>query len=594
MDPSFGTIHPLQACTRFSLRSHWRVSAAILLLATGAAGFLGESLDSTVATAPLPKPATVMARSRRLSFSMPKKGRIWQPHLADASKLDLIERMGDGTLAQSSYFDVSLDLTQEEPHPPEPSERPAGVAALAVAANEEEASPFDLVLHDAEAASNTASRLQLGYVESAEPKVPVRGVPINVSVAAPQPLKQHLRRLVTLPVHEEALTDIEGTVDVPDAEFARLADSLGADSLKPGEELDVILGPHPDDVQKMQIVLARHVSRDQHERILARRDDGRFQEVADRHLYDRMTAEALAAEQEELDPEATKMSASDLAALSRATNEYPRLLQHLVKSHVPPRVRLQVVDLLRANGIHWDDDAKSARIDLVFRKVETGDQDLVSVTLHSDGKERHFYRYASQSGKAEFYDGSGRSASKTLMHKPVPAGQLGDGFGWRMHPILRTRKFHNGVDYRAPLGSPIVAAGDGVVIKISSEWGYGKYVRIQHDGGYTTTYAHIEGTPKGLKVGDRVAQGQVIAYVGSTGLSTGPHLYYELRVGGTYEDPTKAQMPAGTTLRGGALEEFRRQVDHVETIAERLRNSAASAAHRVADALVPGEGIKGE
>lgn len=594
VDPHFGTIHPIQTSPRFSLRSHWRVSAAILLLATGAAGFLGESLDRTVATAPLPKPATAMARSRRLSFSMPKKGRIWQPQLAEAAKLDLVERMGDGTLAQSSYFDVSLDLAEEEQNPPAPTQRPVGLANGAAPAQADGENPFNLVLNDAVAASRSGSRLQLGYVEGTPPKPPVLGVPINVSVAAPQPLTRHLRRLVTLPVHEEALTDIEGTVDVPEAEFARLASDLGARSVKPGEELDVILGPHPDDAQKMQIVLARHVSSNRRERILARCDDGHFQEVSDRELYERMAAEALAAEQSELDPDAAQLSPADRDALSQAANDYPQLLQHLVKSHVPPRVRLQVVELLKANGIHWDDDADLPRIDLVFRKVETGDQDLVSVTLRSDGKDRHFYRYVSQSGKVEFYDGAGRSVSKTLMHKPVPAGQIGDGFGWRVHPILRTRKFHNGVDFRAPLGSPILAAGDGVVVKIDYEGGYGKYIRIRHDGGYTTTYAHIEGTPKGLKVGDRVSQGEVIAYVGSTGLSTGPHLYYELKVGDSYEDPTKVQMPAGTTLRGGALAEFRQQVDHVETIAEHLRDSAKLAAHKVANALVPGDGVKGE
>jgi murein DD-endopeptidase MepM/ murein hydrolase activator NlpD len=153
-----------------------------------------------------------------------------------------------------------------------------------------------------------------------------------------------------------------------------------------------------------------------------------------------------------------------------------------------------------------------------------------------------------------------------LNHRPVPNGKLGDGFAWRIHPILGVKKFHNGVDFRAPMGSPIMAGGDGVVEKISWETGYGKYVRIRHDGGYETTYAHISATPSDLRVGERVTQGQVIAYVGSTGYSTGPHLYYELRVNGRYENPLTTQLPAGTNLTGKSLDNLRSQVSHVDNI----------------------------
>ena len=301
-----------------------------------------------------------------------------------------------------------------------------------------------------------------------------------------------------------------------------------------------------------------------------------------------MVAEALAHQAAEARSGPAQAVPKDVAALRDAAADYPKLIEHLARRNVPVKVSLQIVQLLRANGIHWSKTADVPQLDFVFRTAEQGEQELVSVTLKGKGRDRRFYRYVSDSGKPEFFDDAGRSVSKTLMHKPVSAGQLGDGFGWRVHPILRTRKFHNGVDYRAPMGSPIVAAGDGVVVKIDSETGYGKYIRIQHDGGYTTTYAHIEGTPKGLTVGDHVAQGQVIAYVGSTGLSTGPHLYYELRVGDTYKDPTKAEMPAGTTLRGRALEEFRQQIGRVETIASTIRATATSAAHSAVSALTPG------
>ncbi|WP_271025455.1 M23 family metallopeptidase [Rhizobium sp. RCAM05973] len=189
------------------------------------------------------------------------------------------------------------------------------------------------------------------------------------------------------------------------------------------------------------------------------------------------------------------------------------------------------------------------------------------IEFHADGDTHRFYLHKNSGEEpSEFYDEGGHSIAKSLVHRPVPNGTLGDGFAWRIHPILGVKKFHNGVDFRAPMGSPIQAAGDGVVEKISWETGYGKYVRIRHDGGYETTYAHISATPSDLRIGQRVTQGQVIAYVGSTGYSTGPHLYYELRVNGRYENPLTAQLPAGTNLTGKSLDSLRSQVSHVENI----------------------------
>lgn len=159
-----------------------------------------------------------------------------------------------------------------------------------------------------------------------------------------------------------------------------------------------------------------------------------------------------------------------------------------------------------------------------------------------------------------------RSGSQFLLRKPVAAGRLGDGFGWRIHPILLDRRFHRGVDYAAPFGSPIVAAGAGVVEKIDQEWGYGKYVRVLHDFGYETTYAHISSVPRGLHVGARVHQGQTIAYVGSTGLSTGPHLYYEVRINGRDVDPLRIRLRAGRILDGKMLEAFNEARFHTDIL----------------------------
>lgn len=584
-DCRFGAIHPRQHVIAYSVRAHWRISLALILLAAGSICLLTETITHSLGHLPKPQKSVVLARSRRQPVATPKTGRVWVPEIASAPrKLDLIERMGDGSLAHSSYFNVSLDLSAaDETISPLRAAYQEGISGD---------DPFGLVLRGAQQ-DPVASGALTGTGAKNSRVVPVLGEPINVSIASVKPAGQ-VRRLVALPAHDEALVDIEGAVDIPDREFDALAADLGARSIKAGEELDLLVRGGEQGQESLHIIFARHKTKSGKERLLARRDDGHFQVVGDRRLYDRLLAEALALEE-------TKASAKNVArpqdvkALSRAQQEYPALVSHLQRSNIPSRVGVQVVDLLRKNGIHWETEEKEPVIDVVFRKTEDGLEDLVSVAVNEGGHVQHFYRYAaSDDGQAEYFDDRGHSVSKQLMHKPVPAGQLGDGFGWRVHPILKVRKFHNGVDFRAPQGSPILAAGDGVVIKISSEPGYGKYVRIRHDGGYTTTYAHIAGTPKGLGVGQHVSQGEVIAYVGSTGLSTGPHLYYELRVGDRYADPTKAQMSAGTTLKGRALDEFQSQVKRVESIADVIKTSATSAAGAVAQALRPGSPHKAE
>ncbi len=195
-------------------------------------------------------------------------------------------------------------------------------------------------------------------------------------------------------------------------------------------------------------------------------------------------------------------------------------------------------------------------------------EEIAFLALNVEGKTRRYYRFTTpDDGAVDYYDEGGRSVTKLLLRKPFANGRQGDGFGWRVHPILGDRRFHNGVDFVGPAGSPIVAAGAGVVEKIDYQGGYGKYVRLRHDGGYETTYAHVAGFPAGLKVGQRVRQGQTIAYVGSTGLSTGPHLYYELKVNGHYADPTRIKLAGGRVLQGEVITAFQRERARMDALA---------------------------
>ena len=216
-----------------------------------------------------------------------------------------------------------------------------------------------------------------------------------------------------------------------------------------------------------------------------------------------------------------------------------------------------VADIVRICARDVDLNGPSGPTDFVSLLFATAAADsrstneLAYVSIGAGGQRHRFYRYADgERVEPDYFDESGRAAEALLLRKPVAAGRLGDGFGWRIHPVLGDRRFHEGVDYAAPFGSPIVAAGAGIVEAIDVQWGYGKYIRIKHDQGYETTYAHVSGYPTGIAVGARVHQGQPIAFIGSTGLSTGPHLYYEVRVNGRDVDPLRVRLPGHPT--GGA------------------------------------------
>ena len=150
-----------------------------------------------------------------------------------------------------------------------------------------------------------------------------------------------------------------------------------------------------------------------------------------------------------------------------------------------------------------------------------------------------------------------------MLRTPVDATRVSSKFGKRRHPILGYTRMHRGVDFAAPTGTPVRAAGRGVVVARHWKGNYGRYIRIRHGGGYQTAYAHLRRYAKRLRRGSRVAQGQVIGYVGSTGLSTGPHLHYEVIRDGRQINPMTLKLPSGIRLSGAALERFGERRDEI-------------------------------
>lgn len=196
--------------------------------------------------------------------------------------------------------------------------------------------------------------------------------------------------------------------------------------------------------------------------------------------------------------------------------------------------------------------------------VETGP--ILYAALWVSNQKIELYRYEAEDGPTDYLDANGKSARKALMRTPINGARLSSGFGMRKHPILGYSRMHQGIDFAAARGTPVLAAGDGVIERVGRNGSYGKYVRIRHNGTYQTAYAHLNGYAKGMKSGKRIRQGQVIGYVGSTGRSTGPHLHYEVLKNGKQINPRRLKLPTGRTLSGAELADFQAQVQKIQIL----------------------------
>lgn len=185
--------------------------------------------------------------------------------------------------------------------------------------------------------------------------------------------------------------------------------------------------------------------------------------------------------------------------------------------------------------------------------------DVIYAELDGKALSRGFYRHTPSDDRiTDYYDREGKSARKFLMKTPINGARLSSNFGYRRHPISGYTRLHKGTDFAAPSGTPIFAAGHGVVERASRYGGYGNYVRLRHANGYKTAYAHMLRYGPGIRAGRRVRQGDIIGYVGSTGASTGPHLHYEVHKDGKAVNPMQLKLPTGRVLDGEQLDAFER------------------------------------
>ncbi|WP_338721084.1 M23 family metallopeptidase [Devosia sp. XK-2] len=199
-----------------------------------------------------------------------------------------------------------------------------------------------------------------------------------------------------------------------------------------------------------------------------------------------------------------------------------------------------------------------------------GGDELLYVSLTLSGTKRELYRFTTDDGTVDFYDPDGETGKRFLNRRPLEGGgTLRSRFGYRIHPIFKTRKLHTGVDLAARTGTPIYASGDGVISYYKWQSGYGNKVEIQHVNGYETAYGHMSRYVDGLGVGSRVRQGQIIGYVGSTGQSTGPHLHFEIKINGNLVDPLSVKLPKDNVLAAQYRDEFDQTIAQITDLMAR-------------------------
>ncbi|MBK5948682.1 M23 family metallopeptidase [Rhodobium orientis] len=254
-----------------------------------------------------------------------------------------------------------------------------------------------------------------------------------------------------------------------------------------------------------------------------------------------------------------------------ALNLYESIYQTGMEQQIPVAL---INDLIRIFSFEVDFNTRvspSDKVEVFYALADERDpgsaKEILFASLTLKSNERRFYRFKTpDDGAVDYYDETGKSSKKFLMRKPMSRGKFRSGFGSRRHPILGYARMHKGVDWAAPRGTPVMASGNGVIEEAKWKSGYGRWVKIRHSNGYATGYGHMSGFAKGIQSGQRIRQGQVIGFVGSTGLSTGPHLHYEVMVNGRHVNPLRIRLPRGRVLTDDVLTSFEQERNHIDAL----------------------------
>lgn len=336
--------------------------------------------------------------------------------------------------------------------------------------------------------------------------------------------------------------------------------------LRAGEKLRVLLSPTPDGKrqQPVRVIVADDATIDA---VAALSDTGQYVAVDPKNVDNEVADD-------------TDSHVDDDAPGSISL--YQSVYETALRNNVPRPI---IDDLIRIYSFDVDFQRKvqpGDSFEVLYAGNEDGPasdsrNDVLYASLTVGGETKKMYRFQSpDDGVTDYYDESGKSANKFLVRKPVLTGRITSGFGLRRHPLLNYVKMHTGVDWAAPVGTPVYAAGNGVIEKEGWESGYGKFILIRHTNGYETAYGHMSAYARGTHEGEHVRQGQVIGFVGSTGLSTGSHLHFEIRINGRFVDPMRIKLPHGRELHGPILAAFEQERERLDKIMARKPTRVAA------------------
>ncbi|QWW67396.1 M23 family metallopeptidase [Rhizobium sp. WYJ-E13] len=393
----------------------------------------------------------------------------------------------------------------------------------------------------------------------------------NMTVSAPESITPQTEEFADdiLPVRQDttiakALADSGYPQPQADGMSGYIAPLLGTDTLSKGDVLRIGI------IQKgeqAKIIRASVYRSTRHLITVALDDRGRFVAGSEPPMLD---AIATAFEDNSFAPPAGQNLPRVYDGIYRAslsygmTKDMTALIIKLLASNVDFQAQLKPSDYLEAFFSVANSNGQA-----------TEDSELLYVNARFGDTLTRFYRFQDpEDGTIDYFDQDGKSIRQFLLRNPVPNGIFKSGFGMRRHPILGFARMHTGVDWAAPRGTAIIAAGNGTVEKAGwDSGGYGNQTIIRHANGYESSYNHQSAIAKGIVPGAKVRQGQVIGWVGTTGESTGPHLHYELIVNGTKVDPLRIRLPGGKSLQGDALAKFEDERKRIDTL---LNNQPAS------------------
>tara|TARA_B100000401_G_scaffold84040_1_gene53269 strand:- start:2369 stop:3643 length:1275 start_codon:yes stop_codon:yes gene_type:complete len=247
------------------------------------------------------------------------------------------------------------------------------------------------------------------------------------------------------------------------------------------------------------------------------------------------------------------------------------IFESLIKVNTPENIIMEFVQLFSFDIDFQREIREGNKIKVFYEEfndqkqnfIKSGEIYFAEIQLHNHSYE--LYRFENKNKNlVGYFDSKGKSATKALMKTPINGARLSSGYGMRKHPILGYNKKHQGVDFAAPTGTPIMAAGTGHIEYVGNNGGAGKYIRIKHLNGYKTAYAHLSKYASGISKNVKVNQGQTIGYVGSTGLSTGPHLHYEVWFNGERINPMTMKLPSGKKLENEELVSFLKLKEEID------------------------------